>query len=1011
MRARWVLIAVASAVLLVGSGVARADRSGHPIADPQAFADPPTEVRPKIRWWWATPYAAQEFVDEVDAFARAGFGGAEAAFNTAGWATAEQREMLSASLRAARRNRIRLDMTLGASWPVTTPNTRPGTGLSEQEVMYGRTDLTGPGVFEVAAPPPIGDEANERSARLIAVTAARVVEPGPPVTEPGTPPARSTVLDPGSLVDLSRELGEDGRLRWRVPPGDWILFGFWQRDAAEGVMDHLSGESLEAATTYIDEHQIGAENAALVPVAAREFFEDSLELDAEELLWTDRFREEFEARRGYDPTRFLPLFYIQGQNRYWVPNVTPPADFDLPGGAGERVRHDYFETLTDLYVEHHIGGFTRWARTHGMRYRTQPAFGNAFDVTRSAREVARRGGIADDESLNAGDPSPRELGDPWPRTTSTNRVPSDWRFALDHYRSVAGGAHQGGQTQVSSELGAVFFEDHMWGLEDYKRIMDKQWAAGITRPIIHGYAYQSPGSPWPGRSQFFNFIAASWNHRTFPQWSMFRPLNEYWARGAMVLEQGQPRADVAIYRDGFVTTAANYPPSVFGEVFSGRAEFPLDFEKNSPLFDAEALELAGYTLEYIDPVGVRDRRANGRGVLYPEGPGYRALVIDERALPAATAEAIAQAAARDLAVVFVGALPDRGTSHADASREDRRVQEAVERALRHRNVHRASTQASVAGVLADMGVKPAASWSEPVPVYSQRRQVGRSEYFYLWNAGDETQRFTASFDVRGRPYRLNLWSGGVERLARFRSAHGRVEVPIALEPGETTVLAFQPGHRGGASVVATSAEDVAASGHRSIEVRDTRGGRHTVTFSDGSKRSVALPSLPAPITPAAWRLRVEEAGPEGTVPHDLELAALRDWREIPAITNASGTGTYTTTVSLPATWVARNRGTYLELGRVEGAIQVYVNGRLAAHNITAERRLDLSDLLRAGENEIRIVLTTMLKNKLLALANAGDPGLALLRFMPFTEPYGLLGPVQLVPYGTADVEPGGEGHR
>ena len=64
----------------------------------------------------------------------------------------------------------------------------------------------------------------------------------------------------------------------------------------------------------------------------------------------------------------------------------PPPDFDLPDGAGDRARRDFDQTLTDLYIEKHMAGFIAWARTHGMRYRTQPAFGDAFDAYLKLRE-------------------------------------------------------------------------------------------------------------------------------------------------------------------------------------------------------------------------------------------------------------------------------------------------------------------------------------------------------------------------------------------------------------------------------------------------------------------------------------------------------------------------------------------------------------------------------------------------------------------------------------------------
>ena len=176
--------------------------------------------------------------------------------------------------------------------------------------------------------------------------------------------------------------------------------------------------------------------------------------------------------------------------------------------------------------------------------------------------------------------------------------------------------------------------------------MDKEWAAGTTTPLIHGYAYQTSTAVWPGDHAFVGFVPESWNAETYPQWGDWKPLTDYWARGSYVLQTGTARTDVAIYRDGFLTTAA------LGFGRSGAIK---------GLFDAVDMEKAGYSIEYLDPNGVIDPAANGTGVLYPNGPRYRAIVIDERALPAAVAERLADEAAQGLRVVLVGALPDADT--------------------------------------------------------------------------------------------------------------------------------------------------------------------------------------------------------------------------------------------------------------------------------------------------------------------------------------------------------------
>lgn len=1012
-----VLPAAAPQVSAAAATTADSTAIADPLLDPAAFANPPAAFRPKTRWWWATPYDAGEFAAEIEEVAKAGFGGVEVAFNEDGWATEAQREMLRTSLAAADRHGISLDMTMGAAWPVRSPAVDKSTGLSEQELQYGRRDLLGPSVY--AGPPP--GPGDGMAGTLYGVTAARVVLPGTPVpapllgpnltpTGPTAAPLYSTVLDPASLVDLTGAVDAAGNLSWKVPAGHWVLFGFWQRPATENVMDHFNADSARAVVDYLDANMLG-DTASLLPGTGGSFFEDSLELDVAEVMWTGRFADEFRRRRGYDVRKYLPLLFVQGIHHYPVLEKSPAADFDLPGGAGERVRHDYFQTLTDLYVDEHIQPFQQWAGTHGMRFRTQPAFGAALDVTRSAREVAKAGGIADDESLNAGDPA--MLGD------------TNWRFAMDHYRSVVGGVHQGGGREISSELGAMFWREYEPGLADLKAVMDKQWAAGITTPILHGFAYQPPGSAWPGRSQFSGVVSDSWNHRNFPQWSMWRPLTDYWARGNLVLQQGRPQVDLAVYRDGFLTSAASFAalatdalnhqvdPALPVQVLTtpdGR-ELIDDTLKLKPtrLFDGEPLERAGFTFEYVDPQGLLEPGAAGNGVLYPGGPSYRALVIDERALPATVAEAIAREAEKGLRVVFVGALPDRGTGYAAATDEDTRVRAAVQRMLAMPTVRRSAAQAGVLGALADAGVTPAASWSRALPVYSNHRRTDGVDYWYLWNAGTTAVSFDGSFRTSGALSELNMWTGEIQPLGRYRSTGDRVVVPLELGPGETKVLAFRHGRSQRLHAVSADAGEVVPR-DGGLELRDTSAGARSVRLSDGSERNVTMPELPEPLSPASWSLHVDEVGPNGTTPHDLELTELADWRDIWELSRSSGTGTYRTSLTVPSSWVASSRGTYLDLGLVHGAIQVSMNGRRVAPDSVAGRRFDVSEFIRAGSNDLEIVLATTLKNRLAGLALRGDPRPLTIAAQPATQPYGLLGPVRLVPFARASVSRG-EGPR
>lgn len=964
-----------------------------PLTNPEVFKNPPQEVRPQFRWWWKSPLSEDETRREVEAIADAGFGGIEIAFDSSSWATQEQRDNLKVALETAAEKGVTMDMTMGANWPISTPNTDHGTGLTQQELMYGRVDLSGGEAFSDDVPAPIDDPENKRDADLFAVTAARVIEKGPatellpPEEQPrwGNPmkvPDKSTILDPDSLVDLTEMVGSDGKLDWEAPEGDWILFAFWQRDTEDAVMNHFDSNSASAVGEYIDEHQIGADNVDVLKESGGAFFEDSLEFSAVSLYWSPQMAEEFQERRGYSMVKYLPLMYQHGMTNYWIPNPEeePTPDFDLPTDEGEKIRNDYYRTLTDLYIDNHLKTFVDWAEDSDMEFKTQVAYGLALEPIRSARELTQIGGLVEDESFNSGDRIP------W--TKEANPM---WRYALDHQRTLVSGTHQGGATRVSTEIGAQYFKTFEWNLGDYKGMMDKEWAAGITLPVLHGFQYQTGTASWPGDLRFGDVTSESWNDN-FPQWTMFKPLTDYWARGTLVLEAGTPRTDVAIYRDGFLTTTA-------------RGRDPVRNEYTAPrqLFDAEAIERMGYSVQYIDPVGLTEPEAQGGGdTLYPSGPNYRAIVIDERSMPADSAEALAEFAKSGLAVVFVGNPPSKDTSYHNSTDGDKRVQKAIDKALKQPNVAQVKTQGEVAWALKELEVEANVEWSNPTDVYTQFRQTEKADYVYLYNASTDTVKFSPSFATTGKPYTMNLWTGAIDPVLQYSVNKGRITVPLELKPLETVVLAFNRSEKN-TEVHVTSTEEPLnfVKYDDRIELHSTTSGTFDFQLSNNDKTQLATVNiphgLPAAISPLSWDLHVEEFSPEGTVEHDLTLSqeTLLDWRSLPELQGASGIGTYTGKMIIPEEMIDDGVGAYLDLGIVEGAVQVYLNGERVAPDSVAGRTWDVTDLLQKGENEVRIVLATTLRNAVTDKVGSSAR----------TQAYGLIGPVQLIPYGRTIIHP------
>ena len=78
--------------------------------------------------------------------------------------------------------------------------------------------------------------------------------------------------------------------------------------------------------------------------------------------WSRTFLEEFERRRGYDVSPYLPVTYVplKDVGYYTYGNELNLPNFDFAGDAGQRIRYDFQRTLSDLFIDEFIRGEADW---------------------------------------------------------------------------------------------------------------------------------------------------------------------------------------------------------------------------------------------------------------------------------------------------------------------------------------------------------------------------------------------------------------------------------------------------------------------------------------------------------------------------------------------------------------------------------------------------------------------------------------------------------------------------
>ncbi|MFF3372187.1 glycosyl hydrolase [Streptomyces sp. NPDC002680] len=949
MTASATAVAV-TAVTATTSPATAESATGRNTAQAGEFAAPPAAAKPKIRYWWPCGEIETATLEaELTTIADRGFGGVELQCmftlepKKYGWGSEVQTERLEQAVETGRRLGLRVDLTVGPAWPLLAPGLTPDSRQAAQELAYGRKALAGGEMHDGPVPAAPAPHTGVTAQTLVALQAFRVS---------GDPAAKPTALEQDSLIDLTAKVS-DGAVSWTAPEGgQWLLIAHWQRGTGQAavtgqfvavepayVVDHFAAAGARAAIAYTEQHVLTPRLRRLLKGNGGNLFEDSLELDAS-LLWTWDLPARFEKLRGYSLRERLPVLYIDRIHRQYT-GVTPDStpDFEFTDKSGARVREDYFHTLTDLYIREHVEPLKDWAHSLGLQLRAQP-YGTTLDTP----TVAAALDINETESLGT--------------SFDYTDGPSHW--------ITSGAVHLAGQEVFSMEGAATLNQAYAQTWTQLLKHVNANYAHGVNQVVYHGFS-SAKGlgvTDWPGFSPFIfgqggNGFSESWGPRQ-PTWDDTDKITGWTTRMQWVLRQGSPQVDLVVYRHSYGNDVRT-PDGA-----------------------------AGFTYDFAGPAQLAGTRVRGRR-LAPDGPAYRALILDRQpTLPVATARLLLSHARAGLPVVIVGDLPGRTPGAHEAQRQDAELAGLLAKLLGQPAVRRVSDQKGLPAALRELGVRPAVDISRAPGLLTVRRTVHSGALYYLYNPTAEQITAEVVLDGVGVPRGLDAWTGKVTPFGRYRTEDTRTVVPVQLAPGGSTVIGLDGG-KAPHVVSVTGGEAVVAAGG-GLRLRSTEAGSYTATLANGAVRKVTVPAVPAARQLDDWTLSVDDwylgaDGQRAVRGHLLTLNGLKPWTEIPELQDVSGVGTYRTTVRLD-----RCDGAYLDLGRVTDTFEVTVNGKLLPPPDQISRRLDLAGHLREGTNTITVRVATTLRNRLRV-----TDGYFAQAAMP-RQQYGLIGPVRITPY-------------
>lgn len=939
-------------------------------ASPGNFAQPPLADRPMYRFWntggLMTPASISEQVAQMKA---AGAGGFEAnqlvgipglssvpgynpiqhGFGTPAW-TRAWTELFKAGKSAG----LEVDEIYTPGWSAGIQGISPDQPGSAKEITFASVFLNAGETYQGAVPTtdlPVG--VTKRVLQGVITYRCETNCTGSPVPVP--------VLDPSTAKDVTATVS-NGIIRYTAPvsAGRYVLVAVWSHGTGQTIelahtatpsymVDHFGPYGARAIIDYWESKVLTPDLRKAFKASGGSVFLDSLELnrkDVEVRHWTDNFLPEFQQRRGYSLLPYLAT----------VSTSSNPV-FSFNNGVGERIREDYRQTLSELFIDFHINPIKSWAHAYGMTLRGQ-AYSSWGPGTVNAADSVMALDIPEQEANNKSNPL----------------------FAVDGsdiWRQVASANAQIGRTIVSSETGTFGRTDGLARVSLVARI-NEIIGLGMNKVIYHGWADQSPGAAdaWPGYYPFRNFVGDNYGVQS-PTFADDVTINDYVGRLQTVLRRGELRNEVAMYWGG--VGAAHY----------------------SDL----SLEHSGYTYGFMNDTLIADPSAkliNGK----LSKLGYRTIVLTglDSGIPMSltAAERILSWARSGFPVIVVGNLSERVSGyHPD---EDGALRQVIADLLAQKSVTKVASFAAVLSALRTAGIDSAASYDSK-PLVTMHRQTPDSDYYYLFNAGADRTTASVTLKGAGTPYRYDAWTGVIRPIGKYlRTATGvRVDVDLAI--GDSELIALTKGNRdipGSECTVAatsTTADEVVARSEATPVLRDTAAGRHVTTLSSGKTLTSSIASVGAKETPESWTLEVT-SWQAGAAPNDTDKVPLApitvtpaadgtlpNWQQIVGLDNKSGTATYTTKIDVGTAWTG-GTGAYLNLGSFLGTVQLKVNGhRLPPLDQVDVSKIDLGGYLQPGINTLQVDFAT-------PIYNAG---------FKTKSPYGLVGPINLQPYGQVEL--------
>lgn len=782
------------------------------------------------------------------------------------------------------------------------------------------------------------------------------------------------------LINITDRLKPDGTLNWTPPAGSWTILRVGHTSTGHTNATGGGGKGLECDKFSAEATKIQIKNwygAALkhagpeiASKVLKVFYVDSWECGSQN--WSPVFKAEFQKRRGYDITKYLPIM------------TGLPVE---SSSVSENFLYDVRKTISELIVDKFYSTLAGFAKEQQLKFTAE-----------SVAPTMVSDGLLHYKTVDM------PMGEFW-LNSPTHDKPNDMLDAVS-------AAHIYGKNIVQAEAFTTVRMDWNEHPANMKTVQDRNYALGVNRLVYHVFTH----NPWVDRKPGMTLDGVGlYFQRDQTWWTLGKAWVDYAARSQHLLQQGRPVTAIAVFTGEELPRRSVLPnrllqtlPGIFGKdvvaaeekrlanVDEPLRQIPSGVTHSANMADPEnwVNPLRGYAYDSFNPDVLHTATVSNGNVVFRSGATYKVLVITGKLSLNPNYQYISLETVKKLSelikqgarvVVAEKPLYQSGIRQARTADFHRIVEEiwggqfsskmngAEPIYFKKLGLGLIYKAPFYAADLVDLGAERDLLVTEKgtgTGLYAKyvaftHRESPNKDIYFVSNQLDKVRELTFNFNITNKiPVVYDAVANDTIKVNSWAVVNGKTALTLKLEANQSLFILFEQ----------PTKETISGNGRNWVNFK-------TIQDISNDWQAKFDPSYGGPATPVIY-------------------SKLLDWTNSTdtLVKYYSGTAFYTKSFTFNGD---TNTKVWISLGEFYNIARVKINGKDCGTIWTAPHRLEISKALKKGENQISVEIANTWGNRLIGDSKLPQDKRITNTTAPFRlagkplYPAGLVGPVTI----------------